>query len=64
MHFMRLFWELDLFQGFSFKGNRIRILADFGRKRPSVKLIRSCPLLIPLDVQAVFLPLKTILWPL
>ena len=56
MHFMHLFWELDLFQGFSFTGNCIRIFAEFGRKRPSMKLIRSCPPLIPLDAQAVFCP--------
>ena len=35
---------------------RIRILADSRRNRPLMKLIRLCPLLIPLDAQVVFCP--------
>ena len=34
----------------------VRISADFGRKRPPMKLIRLCPSLIPIDTQGVFCP--------
>ncbi len=43
---------------------RIRIFADFRRKRPPMKLIRLRPSSSPADARAGFLPLKTILWPL
>jgi len=41
----------------------IRLFADFGRKRPSGKLIRLCLSLIPLDAQAVFCPWKRFFGP-
>ena len=42
---------------------RIRIFADFGRKCPSMKLIRLCPSLIPADAQGVFCPWKRFFGP-
>ena len=42
---------------------RIRIFADFGRKRPSMKLIRLCPASSPADARAGFCPWKRFFGP-